>query len=729
MINTGITYYKLDSTYEGDITKNCGLTGGEIDTNFFNLRGNDIDTIDITKDGKCIVFSRLNGEKIVVEGINTQTIDIDKTFYDRVDGVLVLSIDGVEYRIDGFFHESVTHKVYSGYDLDGDGTQENPLNVREVVKSGFFKSVERFIDMTNGEGLPVNPHVGSRYLTKENVSDCGLLYNFEAVKELDAILKDECSSWRIPTNQDWAEMLNALELCEEDMTHGVSLSNANCGKIAGAYLKGDTFRWVKKYVKTEKEEGDNIIIPFNNILPEASLDKYLETVVNGKVYEIINDGNYEYYTCESTWDTYEGGNITPISALSINYGFAALPVGCADYLDNGYIRGYGKTTGFWTISQDSESDVWVRILQYNKDTVRQQGDAIDGFYSLRLVKDYTVSVSNVEIINEIPYGTVLMPYVKLGENGQVVERGSRIWTKENITYPAFLQNYRNEKVKALKVLDRDGNEVVSGFKYFVNYWNGKSWEKREFGNNDIVIISNGPRNLIDEEWQLVNGELCNKKSEIEEKLTNLINAEISTLTNKLNDEVKTINEEQVKLDNKIDEEITNVKNTITDLTSDFNKEVSDRISKDESTDNEITSLKETDANLRTDLNSEIKRSVDIDEALRNDLTNEISERSRTVNELTQNLESEVVERRDAVESLVKNLEAEVLSRQDDIAKVNSALKKETNERKANDIKFPETGLRIDIVRGATITTEGDASQGIDAKVMGITIDTDFGQFE
>ena len=30
-----ITYFKLKSPYEGDITKNCALTGSEVDNTFY----------------------------------------------------------------------------------------------------------------------------------------------------------------------------------------------------------------------------------------------------------------------------------------------------------------------------------------------------------------------------------------------------------------------------------------------------------------------------------------------------------------------------------------------------------------------------------------------------------------------------------------------------------------------------------------------------------------------
>ena len=38
----GLTLYTLQSNFSEDVTKNCGLLGGEIDANFLFLRNNDI---------------------------------------------------------------------------------------------------------------------------------------------------------------------------------------------------------------------------------------------------------------------------------------------------------------------------------------------------------------------------------------------------------------------------------------------------------------------------------------------------------------------------------------------------------------------------------------------------------------------------------------------------------------------------------------------------------------
>ena len=61
----GLTYYKLKSPYEGDITKNCSLTGAEIDRNNLVLEGRDVKEMHV--DGKYLIVTRFNGEQFKVE--------------------------------------------------------------------------------------------------------------------------------------------------------------------------------------------------------------------------------------------------------------------------------------------------------------------------------------------------------------------------------------------------------------------------------------------------------------------------------------------------------------------------------------------------------------------------------------------------------------------------------------------------------------------------------------
>ena len=101
--NNGVTYHKLKSQYAGDITKGCGLTGFEIDSNFHFLRGYDI--LDAYWDNKrnAIILQRLNGNEILINADELKPIiDLSGTSYNSETGVLTLEINGQPMEISGF---------------------------------------------------------------------------------------------------------------------------------------------------------------------------------------------------------------------------------------------------------------------------------------------------------------------------------------------------------------------------------------------------------------------------------------------------------------------------------------------------------------------------------------------------------------------------------------------------------------------------------------------------
>lgn len=99
--NNGVTYYKKESQYEGDITKNCSLLGSEIDANFYFLRGNDIQNCEWVKDEQKLVLTRLNGNviEIPIDSIST----LSGTEYDAENGILYLKFNEDVYPISGFY--------------------------------------------------------------------------------------------------------------------------------------------------------------------------------------------------------------------------------------------------------------------------------------------------------------------------------------------------------------------------------------------------------------------------------------------------------------------------------------------------------------------------------------------------------------------------------------------------------------------------------------------------
>ena len=111
MIN-GITYYKLKSPYIGDVTKNCSVSGIEIDNNFFTLEGRDVKSI--TVDGTDIVLNLLNGEQL--KAVDVLDNFITNISFDKENGILkTYRNNGEVEEFDGFvsIHEHNNHKHLS----------------------------------------------------------------------------------------------------------------------------------------------------------------------------------------------------------------------------------------------------------------------------------------------------------------------------------------------------------------------------------------------------------------------------------------------------------------------------------------------------------------------------------------------------------------------------------------------------------------------------------------
>ena len=99
---SGVTYYKLDERFDGDITKKCSLVASEVDNNFFFLRGYDIKDFTWNEERKALIFERVNGDKIGVEGI-LNSVDMSRSYFDRENGVLHLNVNGEnDYPVEGF---------------------------------------------------------------------------------------------------------------------------------------------------------------------------------------------------------------------------------------------------------------------------------------------------------------------------------------------------------------------------------------------------------------------------------------------------------------------------------------------------------------------------------------------------------------------------------------------------------------------------------------------------
>lgn len=85
----GVTYNKLISEYEGDLTKECGLTINEVDNNFYFLRGADIKSINTNEEKTLLIFEYVNGVKMEVP-ISQEFSEINERIDDIIDEIVEL---------------------------------------------------------------------------------------------------------------------------------------------------------------------------------------------------------------------------------------------------------------------------------------------------------------------------------------------------------------------------------------------------------------------------------------------------------------------------------------------------------------------------------------------------------------------------------------------------------------------------------------------------------------
>lgn len=451
----GLTLYTLHSNYSGDTTKNCGLTGGEIDANFLFLRGNDIYSGEINEENNTLILRRGNEELITISNIRKDT-QITSGYINNVTGELVLETNGDDIIITGF----TSSLVFTDTTLNGDGSTNNPIRLSELYKSPYLPSVKTVVDLTNNEVIQEEyKTTGTYIITKEYDNSNGLLYNFNGIKEIESKLKEDNSNWRIPTFEYWGQMLNAIEICD-DRNH-LTFKNDYFGKFAGAYLKNDGLDWIEKT-------------------------------------ETFYSYNFKANAC----------------------GFKT----SKDDTDSNY----GHKTRFWTSDINEYEEIWVKELDKKENRVKTVAGDKEGFYSLRLVRDY----ENVDLVNEKilgnNYDIIKMPYVIIGAENNVTQRGYRVWTSVNINFSGISESNYTEV---------NNNIETKAPLFYLNYWNGSNWIKRLINENNVVTVEDRDNR----EYKLISGELkllntssgtnevdlseYYKKSEVDKKI-NSLNEEI-----------------------------------------------------------------------------------------------------------------------------------------------------------------------------------------------------------
>lgn len=693
----GITYYRLKSDYPGDYTKNCALNGSEVDNNFYVLEGRDVKSIAVN--GKDIVVTLLNGDTVVAtdaldfvkpDEIKTSIVKVE---FDKLNGILTMTLaDGTVQKIEGFAtNENTDFSVATDNTLCGDGLRNAPLGVAPSARTGQYKTVKSFVDVASGASLPKCGNVfGDRYVTREDISDYGYLYDYNSVRDIACELKD--TGWRIPTKADWDDLLNAIEPCDCDKTHDKADRNKVLGKWAGKLLKSKTM-WVNCGCDDCSCGCDCNDCKHNcgcdddcNCGQDTCFDYTDDPCVGTK--ECTQNCKCEDNCC---------GDHKGLDA----YGFRVTPAG---YADDGCNYSYFKErSAFWTATTDSENTkAYIKRFQFNKDGVYQDVIASNYHLSLRLVKDYDgKNYFDTEEIMDMEYPTLLLPSVS---------KGKAIWTSANFACGNASLN---------PMLPNNGQGLTYTRHYFINEWDGFKWVRNEMKQGESVVIAKAPKGKEMVEYRVVGNDLVSVNEMIYKDVIADVDTEIKKATQEISDRldlveksVKTETEERIAADEKMQTSV----DSLVEKTDNTNKNLA------AVNDNLVTAINK----INTDITQVNQNLVDAINTINGGIATEIQERKDADAELNER----ATENKNNIDALVDKTDKtnEELSKTNQVLSdfgeetktafdtINNVIK--TSIDNINQSMMNETDARIKAdegIKGNILTEEGtqfDSNEGV-----------------
>lgn len=347
-MNTGVIYYKLQDIYPGDFSKGCGLTGNEIDSNFYFLRGFDIKSGEYDPETGKLTLKRVNQDDIIINLSLTSgtTLLPDYNFsFDDNNGILTIEkSDGTIVELSGFSKNDIADFAVDNT-LLGNGNNNNPLRLNPIERTGTVAPANVYIDLTNsGSSLP-NASKGYRVVTKEYLNVFGNLYDYQSVENINTDLAEEGHGWHVPTKDEFNELFNSLE-CDGFKNHSGN-TPGYYGKVAGQALKS-TILWKPANVSVNNDDTVG-----------------LDTV---------------------------GLTIYPCGWGGIN----------SEIGDE-----FTETASLWTTSKYDNNMIIVKNFHYDSNQIEQNNYTPNTFHSIRLVKDYDGhNYSEIETILNASYSTV-----------------------------------------------------------------------------------------------------------------------------------------------------------------------------------------------------------------------------------------------------------------------------------------------------------------------------------
>lgn len=673
----GLYFYKLESPYPEDVTKNCKLTVNEIDHNFLTLKDMDVKDAHFDEQDSTLIIERNNGDNINVDLTplvdNISDLDVE---YDPKEGNIVIIFNNKKIVINGLVTDEnlsseIMTEVITDSTMKGMGTDGSPLGVSPVELTNSYKAAIRLIDLTTCECMPLPKYLkkGDRFLSYEKVSDYGYLYDYRGVKKISDDLKN---GWRIPTKEDWDNMLNAIEPCAEFRNHNSIMGNQVLGKIAGKLLKS-----------VDKWEDSDTCIPFDS-------STITECKTNTCTLDDVFDADFDG-VCGDVPSCRPPKPKAIFPQGTDSYGMAIVPSG---YGDGARLMDYfGKRGAYWTYTMSHVSDVYVKRFDYNKSGVVQSIEAPSDLFSLRLVKDYDGSNhKDVEFINGMNYSTKLMPSLNS-------KHGYAIWTASNVAF-------KNDRYKPVE--PNGGLGVTYRKVYYINEWDGFNWIRKELREGDKITLINGLDGAKNIEYQIINGTLVSTAQIVYDRVMMQVTPEIE----RIDESIEGIKD---RLDS-VEDKVNSLENESGKLREELEQEVQDRY--------------DADCAIWDNLKKEISVREEADKLLKDLITNESSIREQIDNQLWQAISKETSDREDSIDELNSKLEEEAKTRETSDKEITEALEAEIDirtkeDKKLGDLIKLETELREEADDNLTDAIESEAVTREDAdKYLETKLDTE-----
>ena len=664
----GITYFKLKSEFNGDYTKNCGLLGEEIDENFYFLRGYDIEKMYVDSD-RNLVIERIDKDYEPIKIKLDEELGKDTFRFDKETGTIYITYsDGTVAKMDGFLVAGKDIRMATDSTIDGDGTLFNPLRISSVDVTGTYGPADEYFDITESKKMPDGKGKGYRIVTKELIDKFGCLYSLEEMKSIQKDLEEDFSQWRVPTKQDWDELLNAMETDPEYKNHD-SKSNKWLGQVAGSALK--SYNLWKEY---EPIKQDEIPVKGRDIAAMSILPLGIGPDRN----EILNDDDFD-------------------------------------------LEGFEKLSGFWTSTEDGSGNNYVKIFGYSTAKVDQDTYGEGARLSLRLVKEYNYDNYNaVEEILGLPYTTRII-------NG-ICNDYQKIWTDINV----YSYNYGVRSEEWNKIDDRGIKIVYfinewDGLKWHkklmkeadsvvIKQYEDKPNHEWRIINGELIDTLEDIMNAFDEALTELNGK-------IDAEIERATSAE-TVLHEILDAEIKRATSAETALDEKIDEEVSELKKAINDeakLREEGDKQINERI------DEEVAELKKAiseESKLREEGDNSLHEAILREAEIRAKEDKELQDKIKDEENRAISAETALHERIDAETN--RALSAETALDEKIVTETNRALSAETalheriNEeainRYNNDIKPGTYTIDSDPEKEITIPTNGEDIDDIKIKL-------------